>query len=177
MLRRLVATTALLPLLLLPACSDEEDPRPPINSPTSPTPTPSPTQSATVPADETPEHFIRRWVEVSNAVQLTGDASPYRALTSNCDACDGFADALEKIYAEGGSVSTEGMKVTSLSLTGSGDATRTYKLNAVLAPTVVKDADGRTTKTFDGGPAFYLLELRREPNAAWRVISYGKLDK
>lgn len=170
--RRLATTAALLAALplLLSACSDEEEPRPPIVSPTSPTPTPSPTQTATVPADESPEDFIRRWIEVDTSMQNTGDTKSYRAMTSDCEACDGLADQIESIYAAGGDVVTAGFTAKSTRVEKQTDSSRTLLVVVDAAPSTIRDKAGAQPRTLAGGSYEYRLELGRSQNR-WLITS------
>ena len=74
--RRALALTLAVPVLLA-GCSDDPEPKPKIPEPTSSSPTPTPTESET-PEAESPEDFIRRWVEAGDEMQVTGETAEYR---------------------------------------------------------------------------------------------------
>jgi hypothetical protein len=100
----------LLPLALS-ACSADPATPPPFTPGTSAS---SPSASPTAHA-ETAEEFIRRWIEVADAVQLDGDTGPYRAMTRGCDSCDAFANTVDRIYKAGGYIDFGGTQVLSIS--------------------------------------------------------------
>ena len=76
--------------LWLSGCSDSSSSSadPPTPSPSSSSPAPSPTE-----VPETPEAFVRRWVEADTHMQNTGDGADYRRLSKKCPSC--FQGVLE----------------------------------------------------------------------------------
>lgn len=112
--RRLVAGAA-VPLLLaglLAGCGSEESdaaPQPKLPEPTSSSPEPSAT-----PEEESPEDFIRRWQAASDDMQANGETSEFRSLSKGCVACADFAETVESIYEEGGSIEFAGSKIVSV---------------------------------------------------------------
>ena len=69
-MKRFLAALTCCGLLALSSCSDDSSSSadPPSPTPTSTSSEPSPTEEA-----ETPEEFVRRWVEVEHEMQNTGD--------------------------------------------------------------------------------------------------------
>ncbi len=116
-MKRLLAALACCGLLSLSACSDDSSSSadPPTTAPTSASsdPTSTPTDEG-----ETPEEFVRRWVEVDRQMQNSGDTDEYRQITKGCTACKGVADQVEAIYEAGGYVKTDGWQIESRSSVG-----------------------------------------------------------
>jgi len=92
--QRFLVTLA-VPLVLLVSCSDDPEPILAPSPGSTPTPTtesaePSPTESA---EPESPEEFIRRWVELSTELQNTGDAEEFVSVSDDdCRPCRDFAE-------------------------------------------------------------------------------------
>ena len=77
MVQRLLASLACCGLLALAGCSDDSssagpDPSPSVSS-SEPSPSPTETEDA-----ESPEEFVRRWVDVDREMQNSGDTDAYR---------------------------------------------------------------------------------------------------
>lgn len=144
--RRALALTLAVPVLLA-GCSDEPEPKPKIPETTSSSPAPTPAESET-PEAESPEDFIRRWQEAALTAQNRGDTGKYRAFGPKCKPCSEFADQVDQIYADGGSVRLGGLRVVSVESDGGADQ---YRLTRVLGRTQVLDAQGTEQQSFDGG--------------------------
>ena len=87
---------------------DEPTPSPSGSASTSAAPESPSTSTSPSPEAETAEEFIRRWVEVGNAMQNSGDTDEYRSLSRGCTACIATADQIDQIYKDGGRVETAG---------------------------------------------------------------------
>ena len=94
-MKRLLAALACCGLLSLSACSDDSS-----SSCDPPSPTPSSSEPTSTPTEEgeTPEEFVRRWVEVDRQMQNSGDVAEYREMSAKCSACMDVADQVEGIY-------------------------------------------------------------------------------
>lgn len=173
------ALVILLGLGGLAGCSDE--PAPDIADPTSgatststaaPISEPPTTQSTTEPEKESAQAFIRRWATVERAMQNSGDTSAYRALSDGCEGCDSLAAIVEGYYAAGGSVSWGGWKI--LRITRFDPSQREYKVTVDSAVTTYVPAAGEPPKRLTGGPADWIVELRRE-GTSWVVTDKDRL--
>jgi hypothetical protein len=155
--RVLIALCCLLSLLLS-GCSDSSSSLssadPPPHTPSSSSPAPSPTEEP-----ETPEEFVRRWVDADNEMQNTGETAKYRKLSSLCRPCIEVADQVERYYAAGGYVKTEGWTIKSLSTEGSAKS-QLVRLAVVSTPTEVVEAKGKPVIRLEGGEGTYLLSLK-----------------
>ena len=106
--RRALALTLAVPVLLA-GCSDDPEPKPKIPETTSSSPTPTPTESET-PEAESPEDFIRRWVEAGDEMQVTGETAEYRRIVAKCKAVRGVRRQVDDVYGQGGSVEFAGIR-------------------------------------------------------------------
>lgn len=134
------------------------------------------TSDAPEPAPEavSPEQVVRRWQEASDAAQTTGRTHAYRQLSDRCEPCDGFADRVEEIYSDGGTIEFGGSTVRSLR--SDGPASDAYTLEIRSRPARIVDADGRTTSTLDGG-ILRLHVFLRPYGASWRVAHFTVLPR
>lgn len=163
--RRALALTAVVPLLLA-GCSEDPEPQPKMPDPP-PSSSPSPTASETVEA-ESAEEFIRRWQAAALAAQVEGDTSAYRKLGPNCGACSEFADNVDQIYADGGSVELSSLRVVSVK---PADGANQFQLTRILGRTRVLDAEGREQQSFAGGREVLNVFLE-QVRGDWRVENF-----
>lgn len=166
--RRALALTAVVPLLLS-GCSDDPVPQPKMPDPP-PSSSPTPTASETVEA-ESAEEFIRRWVEVVDEMQTTGKVAEFKRLSRNCQACIGVADQVESIYAAGGSIEVANTSVAFLERVESKPPT--FHMDLDTPETVVRAKDGSVDRRLPAGVGKYLVTLNGEPGA-WFVAAYAR---
>lgn len=164
-LRRVLALSLAVPLLL--AGCTEEEPTPDIPDPTTSSATPTPEETETAEA-ESAEEFIRRWQAAALAAQNEGRTDGYRAMGPRCKPCGDFADQVEQIYADGGSVRLEGLRVVSVESAGGADQ---FRLTRVLGRTTVLDETGQEQQSFDGGREVLNVFLAKA-NGEWRVKNF-----
>jgi hypothetical protein len=155
--KRFLAALACWGLLVLSSCSDDSSSsaEPPSPKPTSTSSEPSPTQEV-----ETPEEFVRRWVEVDREMQNSGETTEYRRLTNGCTACEGVADQVDDIYAAGGYVKTAGLQIKGLRA-GQPDSNGEVevRLAVISTPTEYVEEAGGQKRTLPGGRVTYLVTL------------------
>lgn len=99
--RRALALTAVVPLLLA-GCSDDPEPQPKMPDPP-PSSSPSPTASETVEA-ESAEEFIRRWQATADEMVVTGQTDTFLELSRGCSPCSAYAEQVADVYERGGRV-------------------------------------------------------------------------
>ena len=163
--RRTLALALAVPLLLA-GCSEDPEPRPKMPDPT-PSSEPSPTESETAEA-ESPEEFIRRWQAEALAAQNEGDTSTYRRMGPKCDPCLDFADNVDDIYADGGSVELSNLRVVRVRPS---KGVLQFQLTRVLGRTRILDAEGREKQSFAGGREVLNVFLKQVPGG-WRVETF-----
>ncbi|UUZ57735.1 DUF6318 family protein [Nocardioides sp. B-3] len=122
--RRLLATTVTVPLLLVAACNgDEPTPQTPTPTASSSTSTPTPTVDplaipveATKPTKAGAEALIRHFWDMVNHPVETGDAAPVRKLYGRgCDFCAAGVDFYESILKQGHTIKGGRESVVSIS--------------------------------------------------------------
>ena len=109
----LALIAAVVAALLLSACNGGDDDPPDAASTWTPSgtieetqsPTPSTNPLTEAPANETAKQFLKRWVELSNQMQMTGETDAYLAVVGpDCDSCRKFAVQVSDIYDKGGTI-------------------------------------------------------------------------
>ena len=171
-MKRLLASLACLGVLCLPACSDDSS-----SSADPPSPTPSSSEPTSTPTEEgeTPEEFVRRWVEVDREMQNSGETQEYRQITKGCTACRGVADQVDAIYKAGGYVKTDGLQIAQVRV---GKPDRNGEVEARLmvrsAPTEYVEEAGGAVQNLPGGRVTYLLTLH-EADDSWVLVLLERL--
>lgn len=164
--RRALALTLTVPLLLA-GCSDDPAPEPKLPDPTPSSSTPSPTESETAEA-ESPEEFIRRWQAAALTAQNDGDTSSYRLMGPRCAPCTDFAENVDEIYADGGSVKLSSLRVVSVQ---PAKGAYQFRLTRILGRTQVLDEQGREQQSFAGGREVLNVFLE-QVGGGWRVQNF-----
>jgi len=148
--------------LLLAGCSDDPEPR------YEPTESPSPSESETSaePEAQTPEEFLAEWVVLQRNMQNSGDTEAFLAASKGCESCEETARLVERFYADGGFVKTDGrsiLEITTLELN------KTYDVRVRSAPTKYKEAANGPLQSFPGGVTTYRVTLR--PNGQTWILT------
>lgn len=164
--RRALALTLTVPLLLA-GCSDDPAPEPKMPDPTPTSSAPSPTESETAEA-ESPEEFIRRWQAAALTAQNEGDTTAYRRMGPRCDPCSDFADNVDQIYADGGSVELSSLRVLSVE---PAKGAYQFRLTRMLGQTQVLDAQGNRQQSFAGGREVLNVFLE-QVRGDWQVQNF-----
>ena len=157
-MKRFLAALTCCGLLALSSCSDD-------SSSSADPPSPSPTQEA-----ETPEAFVRRWVEVSNQMQNTGETKVYRSISRGCRPCMAVADQVEGYFEAGGYVKTGGWSISSVKFSkpgAEGHVTATVEVES--APTEYKESADADAQTLEGGSVIELMTIK--PRGAGWVLT------
>jgi hypothetical protein len=166
--RRALALTLAVPVLLA-GCSDDPEPTPkmPESTSSSPSPSPSPTESEE-PEAESPEEFIRRWQAAALTAQKSGDTTTYRDFGRQCRPCANFADQVDEIYADGGSIELDSLRVLSVE---PAKGANQFRLTRVLGRTRVVDAQGNEQQSFAGGREVLNVFLE-QVRGRWRIENF-----
>lgn len=152
--RRALALTAVVPLLLA-GCSDDPEPQPRMPDPP-PSSSPTPTASETVEA-ESAEEFIRRWAQALRDMQATGKTADFRELGPRCESCNAAADRVEQIYAAGGAIEWDGWDI--LRIAPRGDSSTDFVVVENSAPTRFRESRNAPWQTLEGGRTRHVIEL------------------
>lgn len=168
-LRARTAAIAACLLLALTACSDDA---PVADPPATPTPTatsasasPSADDLTSAPPGETAEQFIRRWVELGNQLQHTGNAAAYLSVSGpDCDTCRELATTLSKIYRAGGESRGGTERITSLKP----ESQNRWILEVIAGPTEYERRAGAATEKLPGGSFRTRVQLAKD-NGRWIV--------
>ena len=166
--RRALALALVVPLLLAGCSEDEPEPKMPDSSPTSSEPSPSPTETETAEA-ESAEDFIRRWQAAALSAQSKGVTTEYRALGPKCRPCNEFADQVDAIYADGGTIELDKLDVLSVEPVGA--SPDQFTLTRVLGATRVLNDSGAEEQSFPGGREV-LTVVVEEVRGDWRVRNF-----
>lgn len=160
-----LAALFLVGALLLTGCSTEE-PEPKIAEAPSAAPTPV--------EKETAEEFIRRWNDEQTEMQK-GDTAAWRAMTSRCKGCLATADQVDKYYAAGGDVSTDGRTILSIRKSDRSPSLKhAYLIEVDSSPTTYRIASGSPYETLDGGQAVYEIHLKKS-GGSWKFVDYWQI--
>jgi hypothetical protein len=153
--------------LLLSACSDDSS-----SSADPPSPTPSSSEPTSTPTEEgeTPEEFVRRWVDVDRQMQNSGDSKEFRSISKKCTPCDGLADQIEEIYANGGYVKTDGLEIRRLKV-GTEDSNGEVEVHLWVnsTPTELVESEGAEVQHLPGGKLQYIVTIRELPSG-WNTV-------
>jgi hypothetical protein len=153
-----------VPVLLLAGCGHDTSVADP---PVSPAPT---SASATPPPKrESAEHFIRRFVAVSNRMEMRGDTERYLALTHGCRTCRLLAHQIASARANGGFYKSRGWLLKRLGVEVSGESGGA-NLDVISASTRFKTSAEAPIQHYSGGPLSFRLDLRRI-GGQWRVTN------
>lgn len=111
------------------------------------------------PPGETAEQFIRRWIELGNRMQTTGETEAYLDVAGpDCDTCREFARRIGDVYSAGGQ--SRGGEETILALKD--EAPTQWVLRIRAAPAVYRERPGGPEKRLSGGEyrsRVYLAEV------------------
>jgi hypothetical protein len=165
--RRALALAVVAPLLLAGCTGDPEpEPSPKMPETSSVTPTDEPTETET-PQAESAEDFVRRWVEVSNAMQNSGETEEYLRLSAKCGACRRVAQRVAAAFEAGGYARTDGWKILEITNRPGGSRVQTLDVRVDSAPTAFKEDASSDEQEFPGGEVLYRFRLNGQP--PWTV--------
>lgn len=169
--RRALALSLVTPLLLA-GCSDggepEADPTPKMPETSSTTPSPSETVE-----EESPEEFIRRWVEAGDRMQVTGDTAAYKEMSPNCKPCLGFVKNVDAVYEAGGSAEFAGTEITRIRKHAPNPPT--FDVRQEVPETVIRRSSDAPPQTLPAGSTEIRVILKRA-GESWKVTYFGILS-
>jgi hypothetical protein len=175
---RVVGWTAVaLVWCLLTACGhgDSSSAGPLPGSTASTTQTSTPVDPSPSPDIQTPEEFVRAWVAEYNAMQNTGDTKKFRSMSRQCTTCAKVADRMDRYYAAGGYVKTDGLTITRLRVSkanAKGQCAATIHVNA--APTEYVEKSGGPVLKLPGGHPILQLSIQLR-NSSWNTFDIAQV--
>jgi len=172
--KRFLAALTCCGLLALSSCSDESSSSadPPSPTPTSTSSEPSPSQEA-----ETPEEFVRRWVDADTHMQNTGDGADYREMSPECPNCLEYADYIEGIWDAGGYVKTDGWLIKrsrTSEPTETGGVEVTIDVTSTPADFVAKEGD--PVQHYEKHEQTYIVALQPIDDG-WVATNFSEVAK
>lgn len=170
--RRSLAAAALVPLLLLAACGEDE-PQPKLPEPSA-TPTPTASESSTA-VQESPEDFIRRFFAADERLQKSGKTGSFLAMTDGCSSCEELAALVHSYYQSGGFVRWDGWTIKAIKELNSTPQHASFRVEAISGPTEYRESAKGPLKRFPGEEGAYLLELR-SAGSSWSVTDRSKFN-
>lgn len=157
-------------LALLAGCGG--DPKPKFSHAPDPTPSAPTTSPAAKP--ERAEEFLQRWQDASNMMQIKGDATSYRRLSSKkCDACNNFIQLVTGIYKAGGYIHTRGNTLTDVVPVAGEKHVFTAKLRST--PTDYRAGRSKPEQHLKGGVEKLKLVLGKQ-DGAWVVLEFTEVE-
>ncbi|EON22678.1 hypothetical protein CF8_3268 [Nocardioides sp. CF8] len=183
LVRRLLAATVVVPLLLVAGCSDEE-PEPVMPTTSSPTTSPSSTPTvdplaipaeAKEPTKAGAEALVRHYFDMFNHLWATGDSAPVRKLYGErCDLCEIPIGVIELAQSNGhtyaGSQSVSDLTVELIGQTG-GVETAVAFVSVSQTKIVERDARGKVVNRYPADarhPFEYNLAFQ---GGQWEILS------
>jgi hypothetical protein len=176
-----LALAALVLGLVLTAggCSSDAEPSPMPTPPSSPSEPASESPSATPPAmpaeasgtsPAAAKAFVRHWITSLNYASSTGDTAAVQALSApDCESCTASFDRIAAVYANGGSIRSDGWRVRTMKLVpGQSTNEPMIDVGIRLTPQVVVERRGSEPQEFDGGRLPMTFTLSRDLDS-WRV--------
>lgn len=170
LVRRVVAAFAVCSSLAVTAGCAEDEPEPRMPEQTSSAPSPTPAETSDEPEQESAEDFIRRWVEVGDEMQVTGETAKFLAISRGCADCAAIADYVTRIYDRGGSVEFPGSEVSRLERTGD---ERSFELDLKTPETLILSASGAVDEKLPQGVGKYLISISKR-HGQWNVANMGR---
>ena len=116
------------------------------------------------------QQFVTYWTDTLNKATTSGKTAELKALaTDDCDACADFAGQLDKIYADGGHVESDGWTVDKMvPEAGATDDEVGLMVTFDVAPQKVFATKDAKPQEFEGGQQGFRFHLVRE-DGDWAV--------
>jgi hypothetical protein len=166
--RRTLAALLAAPCLLSACGGGSSVADPPVSShPTSSAPTIQP------PAHESPEHFIRRWVAASNAMESGGSTTAYLSMTSNCMPCSALAHQISEARNNGGFYKSRGWTIKSITAVHRAGSS-TVDVVVDSAPTSFRKSETAAVSHYSGG-RFTFRIISKRLGESWKVTNVAQV--
>ena len=125
---------------------------------------------------ETPEEFVERWVQLSNEMQQTGETEAYLEVSRECVTCRQVAKTVQRIYARGGRIETQGWKIRDSSVDREDSSSVDVLAEVWFDKTLTYDANGEVARRYPQGTATYRFTLGQD-GAGWKLVALTAVAK
>ncbi len=169
--RRALALTVVVPLLLAGCSDDEPTPKMP-DPPPSSSSTPSPSETETAEA-ESAEEFIRRWVGGGRRDADTGETAEYRTLSEGCRACEDSPTVWSSTTRRAATSKWDGW--TDSRIRSRREWSETFRSSRLGANRRSSKAGGKA-KTLPGGPGQHRNHARAERRVRGIVLEKSEVE-
>jgi len=151
-LKRLIAALASCGVLSLSACSGDSSSSadPPSPSPTASSSSSEPSPTETGPT-ETPEEFIRRWVDLDTEMQNTGETAAFEATCPRSGSCRRLIRLVRSYYDAGGYIKTGTWHVVRAKVVGGTEVKLQLNVTIKSTPTAYKTSADSPVQRLTGG--------------------------
>lgn len=113
--------------------------------------------------------FVEHWIEVFDESKEDGDTSELSALSStSCVTCQNFIEMTNEIYDNGGSVTSKGWTIESISEPVRSDDSTLVAVNVLQSPQQIQRTSDSKVEKFEGGKIDFAFTLRWK-EGAWTV--------
>ncbi len=113
--------------------------------------------------------FVEHWVDVFDESKEDGDTNELSALSStSCVTCQNFIEMTNEIYGNGGSVTSEGWTIESISEPVRSDDSTLVAVNVLQSPQRIQRTSDSKVEKFEGGKIDFAFTLRWQ-EGAWTV--------
>jgi Family of unknown function (DUF6318) len=116
------------------------------------------------------EQFVGFWTDTLNEATTSGETEQLKSLSADaCKACGDFATQLDRIYAAGGRVESEGWEIHKIvPEAGATDDEVGLMVTFTVSPQKVYESEDAKAQTFEGGNQGFRFHLVRE-QGEWQV--------
>ena len=179
------AAALLATLAVFSGCDSNPSPAPlPSESPSPSSSSPSPTATPpTLPAaakgtsEASAKAFARHYFAQINFAARTGDTAQLQALATNsCESCNAIANNIDTVYSAGGSITTDGWKLKSISSVPLQSKRKPiFDLAVFVSPETVVPKAGSKAQEFNGGKRPMTMYLAMT-GSSWRVTKLNRVS-
>jgi hypothetical protein len=168
--------------LALAGCQANPTPPPLASTSTSPTPSPSPAIAApTLPAEAqgtskaAAKAFVRHYIALMNHAVSTGESTALSdASDPECLSCTAVIERVDDVYSEGGSIRSDGWRVTSIRpVPGVPKVRPQFDVGLSMSPQRVVEHQGAEVTTYEGGKLPATFTLKRQ-GTEWLVLAWER---
>jgi hypothetical protein len=159
--KRFLVALACCGALFLSACSRDSsssaDPGTPSPTASSSSAEPSPTETGPT---ESPEEFIRRWLDLSTEMQNTGETAAFEATCPRSGSCRRLIRAVRSYYDAGGYIKTGKRQIIRAKVVGGSHVKLQLNVTIRSTPTEYKTSANSPVQKLTGGVSHNQFQMR-----------------